>query len=102
MCETCGIHCPKDAIVKTTHVKKEIDGGFNYLDDNLCIHCGLCYNICPEDAILAIPIDSNIKDTTNNTKYVVDDEKCTYCGACRNVCPSKAFIFERKFKDVTK
>ena len=44
----------------------------------------------------------NIKELTNNTKYVVNDEECTYCGACRNVCPSKAFIFERKFKDVTK
>lgn len=102
MCETCGVHCPKDAIPKTTAVKKEIAGGFNYLDENLCIKCGLCKDICPEEAIKAVPIDSNIKELTNNTKYVVNDEECTYCGACRNVCPSKAFIFERKFKDVTK
>lgn len=100
MCETCGIHCPKDAIPKTTLTKKAIDGGFNYLDDNLCIKCGLCENICPEDAIIKVNLDS--VESSKTFKYQVDEDKCTYCGACRNICPSKAFIFERKFKDVTK
>ncbi len=102
MCETCAIHCPKNAIPKTTVVKKEISGGFNFLDETLCIKCGLCEKICPEEAILKIPSDYDVKNIVGDFKYEVDENKCIYCGACRNICPSKAFIFERKFKDVTK
>ncbi|MDL2246030.1 4Fe-4S binding protein [Methanobrevibacter sp. OttesenSCG-928-K11] len=88
LCENCAIHCPKNAIVKTTMAKKILAGGFNQIDEKLCISCGLCYKICPEDAI-----------NENNNEFTVNEEKCIYCGACKNACPSNAFIFDRKFKD---
>lgn len=88
LCENCAIHCPVDAIPKTTTYKNQISDGFNFIEQELCMHCGLCYGICSYDAIEKI--DDN---------YVVNDEKCTYCGACKNVCPAKAFLFERNFKD---
>ncbi|MDR2966452.1 MAG: 4Fe-4S binding protein [Methanobacteriaceae archaeon] len=89
-CETCGIHCPTNAIPKTTMVKKSIADGFNLIDNKLCIKCKLCYNICPEEAII---------DRDDIGIMVVDEDKCTYCGACKNTCPSKAFIFERQFEN---
>ncbi len=88
LCENCAIHCPVDAIVKSTMYKNEIDGGFNFIEQELCMHCGLCYKICPYDAI----------DKVNN-QFVVNEENCKYCGACKNACPANAFLFERKFKD---
>lgn len=88
LCENCAVHCPVDAIPKSTMYKNKIKDGFNFIEQKLCMHCGLCYNICSYDAIDRI--DGN---------YVVNDENCTYCGACKNACPARAFLFERNFKD---
>ena len=88
LCENCAVHCPVDAIPKSTMYKNEIKDGFNFIEQKLCMHCGLCHKICSYDAI--DEIDGN---------FVVNDEKCTYCGACKNACPARAFLFERNFKD---
>ena len=88
LCENCAIHCPVDAIPKTTMYKNEIKDGFNFIEQKLCMHCGLCHKTCSYDAIDEI-----------DGQYVVNEEKCTYCGACKNACPAKAFLFERNFKD---
>ena len=61
---------------------------FTFIEQNLCMHCGLCHKTCPYEAIDEV-----------NGDFVVDEEKCTYCGACKNSCPANAFIFERNFKD---
>ncbi|MFP4027865.1 MAG: FAD-dependent oxidoreductase [Candidatus Brocadiia bacterium] len=42
------------------------------------VGCGLCYRICPYDAI--------VLDETG-TKYVVDEEECAGCGLCIERCP---------------
>lgn len=52
LCENCGVHCPTDAIPKTTDAKKVIVSGFNQIDHKLCIDCGLCYKICPSETII--------------------------------------------------
>lgn len=88
LCENCAVHCPMDAIPKSTLYKNEIDGGFNFIEQELCMHCGVCYGICSYDAIEKI-----------DGKYIVNEQNCTYCGACKNACPAKAFLFERNFKD---
>ena len=88
LCENCAVHCPVDAIPKTTMYKNEITGGFNFIEQELCMHCGLCHKTCSYDAIDEI-----------NGQFVVNEEKCTYCGACKNACPARAFLFERNFKD---
>lgn len=90
LCENCAVHCPVDAIPKSTMYKNRIVDGFNFIEQKLCMHCGVCHGICSYDAI--DEIDGN---------YVVNEEKCTYCGACKNACPAKAFLFERNFKDST-
>ena len=88
LCENCAVHCPVDAIPKTTMYKNEIRDGFNFIEQKLCMHCGLCHKTCSYDAIDEI-----------DGQFVVNEEKCTYCGACKNACPARAFLFERNFKD---
>jgi len=88
LCENCAVHCPVDAIPKTTLDKKVIKDGFTFIEQKLCMHCGLCHKVCPYEAI--DEIDGN---------FVVNDEKCTHCGTCKNACPANAFLFERNFKD---
>lgn len=51
------------------------------LDENLCMGCGLCADVCDSKAI-----------TINENKIVVRDvNKCIYCGSCIRVCPTDAW-----------
>ena len=88
LCENCAVHCPMDAIPKSTPYKNEIKDGFTFIEQELCMHCGLCHKTCSYDAIEEI-----------NGEFIVQDEKCTHCGACMHACPANAFLFERNFKD---
>ncbi|UCF17959.1 MAG: 4Fe-4S binding protein, partial [Phycisphaerales bacterium] len=40
----CAQHCPVDAIEYKPYEKHEID-------DEKCIRCGTCRNVCPSDAV---------------------------------------------------
>ena len=91
LCENCAVHCPVDAIPSSTMYRNRIVEGFNFIEQELCMHCGLCYGICSYDAI---------EKTDGN--YQVNEDNCIYCGACKNACPANAFLFERRFKDSQK
>ncbi len=47
----------------------------------LCKHCGLCYPVCPDDAIPVNP---------DGTRKDFDFDACKGCGVCAKVCPFKA------------
>ena len=50
-----------------------------WINQNKCIGCGKCVNVCPIRAI-------SIKDG----KAVINQNKCIHCGKCLNVCPQEA------------
>ncbi|MBN1961774.1 MAG: 4Fe-4S binding protein [Deltaproteobacteria bacterium] len=50
------------------------------LDQKRCMNCGLCLDICPEQAI----------SMSSNYTVVIDSRKCTGCGSCIDKCPNKA------------
>ena len=50
------------------------------LDQERCVNCGLCVDLCPEQAI----------STNSNYTVVIDLSKCTGCGSCINECPNEA------------
>ncbi len=52
------------------------------LDQERCMNCGLCIDLCPEQAISMSP------DYT----VVIDSSKCTGCGSCIEDCPNKAIF----------
>ena len=43
-----------------------------------CKQCGLCFPVCPDDAI---PVKEDLKRTNFNFDY------CKGCGICAKVCP---------------
>ena len=51
-----------------------------WIEEN-CKQCGLCFPVCPEDAI---PVTKEQK----RTDY--DYDACKGCGICAKVCPFKA------------
>lgn len=48
------------------------------VDREKCTCCGLCIDICPDQAI------------SMNDGVVIDPSKCTGCGSCANECPNEA------------
>jgi dissimilatory sulfite reductase (desulfoviridin) alpha/beta subunit len=47
------------------------------ITDEPCSRCGVCVEVCKENAI-----------SLNNNEPFVADEKCLYCGQCVGVCPT--------------
>jgi pyruvate ferredoxin oxidoreductase delta subunit len=76
---------PEGAIVtKAGNSKEYITGNWvpkklNFNKDT-CINCGLCWPVCPDDAI--------VLDENGNMKGV-DINHCKDCGLCVEACPTK-------------
>lgn len=56
-CTACALSCPKNAIDMRADRKGFI---YPYIDNEKCVDCGLCRNICPQ-LNLASPIISNVR-----------------------------------------
>ena len=54
------------------------------IDNNVCIRCGKCFEICPVEAV---------KKT--NDLYSIDNSVCINCLACERECPAQAVIWEQ-------
>ena len=81
----CQAVCPRNAI---TMVK-----GRSIIDQEKCIKCGKCKNVCPYDAIChkerpckaACGINAIKRDERN--RAVIDNSLCVSCGQCMVSCP---------------
>lgn len=79
----CDIDAPNLHLVMQTQAQALVTDFYAlpkaFLDQDKCIHCGLCYEHCRFDGILK-----------ENGKYSVDYFACEGCGVCDYVCPSGA------------
>jgi len=50
-----------------------------WIDEEMCVACGICVDECPVEAI-AIP----------DNAAIIDDDKCIHCGHCHGACPQEA------------
>ena len=89
-CQSCLAHpcreiCPKGAI-SFRHKKA-------YIDQEKCIHCGMCFNACPYHAIqhhvrpCADACGMNAIGSDEHGRAQIDYEKCVSCGQCLINCP---------------
>ncbi len=68
--------------------------GMLKLNNELCISCGLCSQICPAGAInLKLFEHEQTKQVGRHPE--VDYKRCIFCGFCIDICPSKALELTR-------
>jgi len=51
-----------------------------WVNEDLCVSCGVCVDDCPVGAI-------TLKE---NQKAVINDDVCIRCGRCHEICPEEA------------
>ncbi|MEW6775069.1 MAG: FAD-dependent oxidoreductase [Bdellovibrionota bacterium] len=76
-------------------------------DSSLCILCGGCVDVCPEDCLKIVPLSKLLPteelnrlaretgDSAENTSAIIKDEdRCIRCALCAERCPAKAITME--------
>jgi ferredoxin len=51
-----------------------------WVNQDLCIGCGICVDECPVEAITQ----------EENRKAIINDDNCIRCGKCHEICPQNA------------
>ena len=60
-------------------------------DLDRCTGCGICMDVCPEEAITSGQAGPLSKDGILYSEAMqVDEKKCSYCGVCVIMCPFDA------------
>ena len=50
------------------------------LNKDICINCGMCINVCPQEVF----------EFSNSKLEIIDRDRCMECGACEKNCPVNA------------
>jgi heterodisulfide reductase subunit A len=70
----------------------ETEATTSVVDEELCIGCGRCVEVCPFEAIALV------ENEKREYKSSINDAICKGCGTCASVCPNLAITprhFER-------
>lgn len=76
-----------------------LQNGLSFIDQNTCIKCGKCFDVCPYDSIIknerpcvaACGANAFTKNPEND-KAIIVSTKCVACGMCMVSCPFGAIM----------
>ena len=57
-----------------------------WINEDLCVSCGICVDDCPVGAITL----------EENQKAIINEEECVRCGQCHDICPQEAVRHDRE------
>lgn len=67
------------------------------IDDNKCIGCGRCVEVCPEDVYALKVFDNKTKPNKKYKSTPLKPNECILCLSCIEICPTKAiFIYGKQ------
>ena len=65
------------------------------LDNDICTGCGICAEVCPEEAIVVGAVGGVRRGLVDDAASIrVDETKCSYCGVCVIMCPFSALALK--------
>ncbi|MDR0879527.1 MAG: RnfABCDGE type electron transport complex subunit B [Clostridioides sp.] len=78
-----------------------IVNGLAVIDEDKCVNCGKCLEVCPKGIITTKPVSKEIVVECHSTEFgkAVKDKcitGCIGCGMCEKECKFDAIIFENK------
>ncbi|WP_409200756.1 tungsten-dependent formylmethanofuran dehydrogenase subunit FwdF [Methanobrevibacter sp. DSM 116169] len=72
-------------------------------ENEKCIGCGICSDICPTSALRLGPILPIARGLLKKDYITMNDKKCVFCGMCSSACPFDAMdlkINDASIKDL--
>lgn len=87
-CNCCGHYCWNVGIIRRRKVPRDVLMASYFLrvtDEDECIGCGACVDICPVEAV---SLEGEVAE--------VDEDWCIGCGVCAVVCPTEAISLKRR------
>ena len=82
-----------------------VKNGVAVVDEDLCVGCMACAQVCPRKIITAVEPDRNVVIACNSlAKGAVTNRACTIgcigCGKCMKTCPSGAITITNKLAQI--
>lgn len=76
--------------------------GFHVNDQEKCIGCGTCAEICDNDAIRMIEVPGLASDVgTSNLRPAIDYGRCCWCALCVDVCTTNSLNMTQEYTHVS-
>ena len=77
--------------------------GFHTNDLEMCIGCGNCSRICPDQAIRMVPFPeyASKEPGSRPLRPQIDYGRCCFCGLCVEICPTGSLQMIRTFTHVS-
>ncbi len=71
-------------------------------EDNKCLGCGICANVCPTDSLRLGPIVPIARGLIEMDLISINSNSCVLCGLCSVACPFNALSLNIDGTDISK